>query len=154
MLSLHCCTWTLTSCSGQDLLSGYQLAPTDCGGFSCWEAWALRTWASATTAQGLDGCGPRAQLLCSLWDLPRPGIEPVSFASQGRFLTTGPTAKPNPEFLKKNFFCLLFRKFNEYMRLIKKQTNKLIFRQRIWIDISPKMIYRWPTGMWKDAQHH
>ena len=26
--------------------------------------------------------------------------------------------------------------------------------QRLWIDISPKKIHRWPTGTWKDAQHH
>ena len=29
-----------------------------------------------------------------MWDLPGPGIEPVSPAFQGRFLTTGPPGKP------------------------------------------------------------
>ena len=29
-----------------------------------------------------------------MWDLPGPGIEPVSLALQGRFLTTGPPQKP------------------------------------------------------------
>ena len=29
-----------------------------------------------------------------MWDLPGPRIEPVSLASQGRFLTTGPPQKP------------------------------------------------------------
>ena len=28
-----------------------------------------------------------------MWDLPRPGVEPVSLALQGRFLTTGPPGK-------------------------------------------------------------
>ena len=28
-----------------------------------------------------------------MWDLPRPGIEPVSLALQGKFLTTGPSGK-------------------------------------------------------------
>ena len=37
--------------------------------------------------------GRPAQLPCGLWDLPRPGIEPVSPALQGRFLTTGPPGK-------------------------------------------------------------
>ena len=23
-----------------------------------------------------------------------------------------------------------------------------------WIDFFPERAYRWPTGMWKDAQHH
>ena len=30
-----------------------------------------------------------------MWDLPRPGLEPVSPALAGRFLTTEPTGKPN-----------------------------------------------------------
>ena len=29
-----------------------------------------------------------------MWDLPQPGIEPVSPESQGRFLTTGPPREP------------------------------------------------------------
>ena len=29
-----------------------------------------------------------------MWDLPRPGLEPVSPALAGRFLTTGPPGKP------------------------------------------------------------
>ena len=37
-----------------------------------------------------------AQLLCGTWDLPRPGIEPVSPALAGRFLTTGPLGKSQP----------------------------------------------------------
>ena len=31
--------------------------------------------------------------LSCMWDLPRPGIEPVSPALEGRFLTTGPPGK-------------------------------------------------------------
>ena len=29
-----------------------------------------------------------------MWDLPRPGIKPMSPALAGRFLTTGPPGKP------------------------------------------------------------
>ena len=43
----------------------------------------------------LSTCGSRAQLLCSMWDLPRPGLEPVSPALAGRFSTTAPPGKPN-----------------------------------------------------------
>ena len=32
----------------------------------------------------------RAELPCSMWGLPRPGIEPVSPASAGGFFTTEP----------------------------------------------------------------
>ena len=36
----------------------------------------------------------RAQLLRGMWDLPRPGLEPVSPALAGRFSTTAPPGKP------------------------------------------------------------
>ena len=42
----------------------------------------------------LSSCGSRAQLLRGTWDLPRPGLEPVSPASAGRFSTTAPPGKP------------------------------------------------------------
>ena len=42
----------------------------------------------------LSSCGPRAQLLRGMWDLPRPGLEPVSPALAGRFSTTAPPGKP------------------------------------------------------------
>ena len=42
----------------------------------------------------LSNCGPRAQLLCSMWDPPRPGLEPVSPALAGRPSTTVPPGKP------------------------------------------------------------
>ena len=41
-----------------------------------------------------SGCGSRAQLLRGMWDLPRPGLEPVSPALAGRFSTTAPPRKP------------------------------------------------------------
>ena len=38
----------------------------------------------------LSNCGSRTQLLCGMWDLPRPRLEPVSPALAGRFSTTAP----------------------------------------------------------------
>ena len=38
----------------------------------------------------LSNCGSWAQSLRSMWDLPRPGLEPVSPALAGRFSTTAP----------------------------------------------------------------
>ena len=38
----------------------------------------------------LSSCGPRAQLLRGMWDLPRPGLEPASPALAGRLSTTAP----------------------------------------------------------------
>ena len=48
----------------------------------------------------LSSCGSRAQLLRGMWDLPRPGLEPVSPALAGRFSTTAPPGKP------ETYFCL------------------------------------------------
>ena len=46
----------------------------------------------------LSNCGARAQLLRGMWDLPRPGLEPVSPALAGRFSTTAPPGKPLESF--------------------------------------------------------
>ena len=43
----------------------------------------------------LSSCGSRAQVLRGMWDLPSPGLEPVSPALAGRFLTTAPPGKPH-----------------------------------------------------------
>ena len=42
----------------------------------------------------LSNCGSRAQPLHGTWDLPRPGLEPVSPALAGRLPTTAPPGKP------------------------------------------------------------
>ena len=42
----------------------------------------------------LSSCGPQSQLLHGMWDLPRPGLEPVSLAPAGRLSTTAPPGKP------------------------------------------------------------
>ena len=48
----------------------------------------------------LSNCGSGAQLLCGMWDLPRPGLKPVSPALAGGFSTTAPPGKPPFTFLK------------------------------------------------------
>ena len=50
----------------------------------------------------LSNCGSRAQLLHGMWDLPRPGHEPVSPALAGRFSTTAPPGKPLIFFFNPN----------------------------------------------------
>ena len=42
----------------------------------------------------LSSCVSRAQLLRGMWDLPRPGLEPVSPTLAGRLSTTAPPGKP------------------------------------------------------------
>ena len=55
----------------------------------------------------LSICGARAQLLCDIWSLPRPGIEPVSPALAGGFLSTGPLGKSSLEFSDQHQWGLL-----------------------------------------------
>ena len=51
----------------------------------------------------------RAQPLRGMWDLPRPGLEPVSPALAGRFPTTAPPGKPlNTFFIYYFYFLNLF----------------------------------------------
>ena len=50
----------------------------------------------------LSNCGSWAQLLCGMWDPPRPGLEPVSPALAGRFSTTAPPGKPKKLFEKRS----------------------------------------------------
>ena len=42
----------------------------------------------------LSSCGSRAQPVRSMWDPPRPGLEPVFPAPAGRLSTTAPPGKP------------------------------------------------------------
>ena len=53
----------------------------------------------------LSSCSTRAYLLCGVWDLPGPGLKPVSPASAGGFLTTVTPEKP----MMVNFKCHLDR---------------------------------------------
>ena len=58
-------------------------------GFSSCDTWAQ--WHAGSRAQAQ--CGVQALLLRGMWDLPGPGLEPVSPALAGGFLTTAPPGK-------------------------------------------------------------
>ena len=97
-----CCTRAFSSGRKQGLLFIAAWRASHCGSFSCCRAWPLGMQASVVAVHGLSSCSlwalehrlsscdTQAQLLCNTWDLPGPGIEPVSLASQGGFLITGP----------------------------------------------------------------
>ena len=51
----------------------------------------------------LSSCGSRARFLRWMWDLPRPGLEPVSPALAGRLSTTAPPGKPSLSLLNQIF---------------------------------------------------
>ena len=67
-------------------------------------AWAFSSYCERASHrhafEDFHSCsGTGAHLPHSMWDLPRPGIELVSLALQGRFLPTGPPEKPRSGFL-------------------------------------------------------
>ena len=106
VLGLRCCVQALSSCGERGLLfvvvrgllivvasfvaehgiQAHGLQQLWHEGFSSCGSWALE--------RRLGICDARALLLRCMWDLPRPGLEPVSPALAGRFLTTVPPGKP------------------------------------------------------------
>ena len=75
----------------------------------------------------LSNCGSRAQLLHGMWDLPRPGLEPVSRALAGRFATTAPLGKPSFFLFKYTTIkiqpVLLFELFSTFKFTFVSYTN-------------------------------
>ena len=82
--------FSLFGCAGSSLLSlvaaNSGAWDSHCGGSSCCRAWALPY---PSRVLGLNSCGSRTELPRGIWDLPGPGIEPVSPALAHRVLTTG-----------------------------------------------------------------
>ena len=79
--------WVFVAVHGLSIVSasrGY--SSLRCTGFSLQQL--LLLWSTGSRCVGFSSCGSRAQLLCGMWDLPGPGLEPVSPALAGRFLTT------------------------------------------------------------------
>ena len=88
MLGLRFCARAFSSCSKWGPLFIAVRGPLTIAAFPVAEH-RLQT-------RRLSSCGSRAQLLHGMWDLPRPGLEPVSPALAGRFVsTTVPPGKPN-----------------------------------------------------------
>ena len=97
-LGLRCCTHGLSLVAAS---RGY--SSLWCAGFSL--RWLLLLQSTGSRRTGfsscgsptlecrLSSCGSRAQLLCGMWHLPRPGLEPVSPALAGGFLATVPPGK-------------------------------------------------------------
>ena len=113
--------------------SSLQCVGFSCGDFSCCGAWALGARASVVVAHGLSSCGSRAlehrlsscgaraSLLRGTWDLPGPGLEPVSPALAGGFLTTAPPGKLIFFFLIfSHYFYFTFYFFQLYGGIVDK----------------------------------
>ena len=119
-LGLCCCARAFSSCGEPGLLfvvvsGGY--SSLQCLRFSL--RWLLLLWSTGSRRAGfsscgtrafsscgsralerrLSSCGTRASLLRGMWDLPGAGLEPVSPALAGGFLTTAPPGKSSTSFL-------------------------------------------------------
>ena len=94
-----------------------------CEGFSL--EWLLLLWSTGSRRGGfrscgsrapehrISNCGARAYLLRDMWDLPGPGLEPVSPASAGGFSTTAPPGKPRGAPLCSFKWCFRYKLLSE-----------------------------------------
>ena len=87
-----------SSCGQQELLSGCGARAFHCSVFSCCRAWAPGRVGSVVVALGL--------VAPSMWDLPGPGIEPLTLALASGIFTTGPPGK-SPPVSRGLVFCIL-----------------------------------------------
>ena len=105
VLGLRCCegsplvalsgSYSLAVCSGSSLRWPLLLGARalEHAGFSSCSTWAQQLQLAGSRAQAQQSWH-RGQLLCSMQDLPRPGIKSVSPALAGEFFTTEPPQKP------------------------------------------------------------
>ena len=114
-LGLCCCAWAFFSCSECGLLFiavhgllfrvPSLVAEHGLQAHGLQQLWhvgsvvvarGLSSCGSRALERRLSSCGTRAQLLRGMWDLPRPGLEPVSPTLAGGSLATVPPGKsPN-----------------------------------------------------------
>ena len=93
VLHPHCCVRAFSSCE-QGLLASCSTRASRWGVFSCFTAltlgrMGLSSCSLRTPECRFSSCGTWAQLPRGMLDLSRPGMEPVSPALQGGFLTIG-----------------------------------------------------------------
>ena len=125
-----------------------------CGGFSCCGAWALGTRASVVVAleRRLRSCGAWTLLLCGMWELPGPGLEPVFPELAGGFLTTAPPGKPyylgfcrfTFNYAVKLFYLKLNLKYSLDILLLRKFLLSLNFHQ---LDVEKVKYIKWCLQM-------
>ena len=61
----------------------------------------LSSCASRALEHRINSCGTQASLLQGMWNLPRPGIKPMSPTVAGEFLTTKQQGSPGTFFKEK-----------------------------------------------------
>ena len=101
---LHCDAWA-SHCDNLSSGRAQALGPM---GFSSCGTWtqSLQSWA---LRHRLNSCGTEAELLRGMWDLPGPGIKPVSCTLGGGFLSTVPPGKFPALSFKYSVWCNVTR---------------------------------------------
>ena len=90
--------WVFVSVRGLSLaVAGGGHSSSRCAGLSLSRPLLLRSTGSRRAGSVIVAHG--SSLLCGMWDLPRPGLEPVSPALAGRLSTAAPPGKPPTSFL-------------------------------------------------------
>ena len=92
-----------------------------------------------------SNCGSRAQPLRGMWDLPRPGLEPVCPALAGRFSTTAPPGKPNEYFLNVETIgmkCKTKKEPRTNLKFWPVQLKGLTYYLLRWERLQKKQIWR------------
>ena len=84
----------------------------------------------------LSNCGSRAQLLRGMWDLLGPGLEPVSPALAGGFLTTAPPGKPpSYDFLIPTSSSTSFSDFFPALESATAYCLSMVCFSMVWISV-------------------
>ena len=78
-LGLHCCAQAFSSCGERGLFSNWSASASHCPGFP--------QQGVGSRLLGISSCGTWTELPLSRWGLPGPGIQPMSPALAGGFLT-------------------------------------------------------------------
>ena len=119
-LGLRCCAWAFSSCGERGLLfiavHGLLIAVASLVVEHGLQACGLSSCGSRALERRLGSCGTWAQLLRGMWDLPGLGLEPVSPALAGGFLTTAPPGKSLYQVLVTVPLQVDFLKHNPYNR--------------------------------------
>ena len=112
MLGLCCCAQAFSTCGewGLFFVVGPRLLTEVASLVAEHRHTGFSSCGSRAPELRLSSCDAQALLLRGLWDLPRPGLKPMSPALAGGFSTTAPPEKPSVLFLKMQVglvLCLL-----------------------------------------------
>ena len=107
--------WVFVSVRGLSLVAASGgPSSSRCAGLSLSRPLLLRSTGSRRAGSVVVAHGPSC-----MWDLPRPGLEPVSPASAGRLSTTVPSGKPP--------IALIFMLLIPYILLVKRKAVYFCF---------------------------